>query len=153
MNAIAHKDDGRVEVGGLLPGLVLGYNLCPVGEVDGLALGGHERKFRLVLDGMHSVERDALKVGAVVARRLNASQGKLRGNVLGGQLAAAHAGAAALEQVEREKAHVGANLFGVDGSSGSARGRRQAGNLWNRISGGLLGANEGYGRNACGHDG
>ncbi len=101
---------------------------------------------------MHRVERNVLEVGAVVARRLQAVESKLRGNVLGCQLAAARAGAATLQQVERKKTHMGANLFRVDGSGGGASTRRQPGNLGNLTGCGLLGANKGDGHNACGHD-
>jgi len=101
---------------------------------------------------MHRIERNVLEVGAVVARRLQAVQSKLRSNVLGGQLAAAHAGPPSLQQIERKKTHVGANLIRIDGSSGGARTRRQSGNLGNRIGRGLLGANKRHSRNACGHN-
>ena len=95
----------------------------PVGQIDRLAVGGNKGEFGLVLDGVDGEERNALEVGAVVARRLKAVQSELRGDVLGGQLAAPRAGTAAFEQIEREKAHMGANLFRVDGAA-AARARR-----------------------------
>ena len=48
----------------------------------------------------------------------------------------------ALEQVERKKADVGANLLRIDGSGGGASGGRKAGNRGDRVGGGPLGANE-----------
>ena len=109
-----------------------------IGEIDGLAAGRNKRELRLVLDGVHGVQRDSLEICAVVAGGLDAGERKLRGDVLGGQLASARAGSAAFEQIEREKAHMRANLFGIDRRRRGARGRRQAGNLRNGIGGGLL---------------
>ena len=74
-----------------------------------------KRELRLVLHGVDSVERHALEVGVVVARRLHAIEGELGGDVLRGQLVAASTRSAAFEQIERQKAHMGANLFGING--------------------------------------
>ena len=90
----------------------------------GCAARGNEGEFGFVFDGVHGVERDALEVGAVVAGWLQSGQGKLRGDVLGGKLGSASAGAAAFEQIERQKADMGANLLRIDGFGGGT------GSLW-----------------------
>jgi hypothetical protein len=92
-----------------------------------------------------------LEISAVVTRWLNPSQSKLGGDVLGCQLAAALAGTAALQQVEREETHMGANLLWIDGSCGGASGLRQARDFRNKMAGGLLGVSGGCGQDACGY--
>jgi hypothetical protein len=65
-----------------------------------------------------------LEVGAVVAAGFEAVEGELGGDVLGGDLAAAEAGAAAFEEIVGEELDVGADLFGINGSFGSFDGGR-----------------------------
>ena len=120
MNAVTDEDDGRVEVRSRLAGFVFGDDLGGVGELDGLAGSGLECEFGLVFDGVDGDQWNALEVGAVVARRLNPGQGKLCGDVLGGKLCAAGAGATAFEQIQREEADVSADFFGIDGGCGGA---------------------------------
>jgi hypothetical protein len=75
---------------------------------------------------------DRLQVGA--ARRLQPHALELRGDVLRRQLPAPGAGGAALQQVVREEAHVGADAVPLDGRQrgleprrlGDAAGRRAA---------------------------
>ena len=55
-----------------------------------------------------------LEVGAVVTGGLQAVERELRGDVFGGDVAAALADAAAFEQVAREKLDVRANFFRID---------------------------------------
>ena len=73
----------------------------------------------------HADEVDLLEVGAVVAGGLEAVEGELGGDVLGGQIAAAEAGAAAFQEVVGEEADVGADVFGVDGLLGRLDGGGQ----------------------------
>ena len=60
----------------------------------------------------------------MVAGGLQSVQRKLRGNVLGGDVASARAGAAALQQIAGQKFHVRANLLRIDGGHGMF-GRRE----------------------------
>ena len=149
IDAIADEDDGGAEVGGGLAGLVLGDDLRAVVQRDRLAACWDEGEFGLVLDGVHGVEGHALEVGSVVARRLHAGEGKLRGDVFGGQFGSARAGPAAFKQIEREKAHVGADLFRIDGPGGGAGGRGQAGDGGNHGLRRLLRAGHRRNRESC----
>ena len=109
-------------------------DLRAIGEIDRLSRW-RARRQNLVLSsiGVHGEERDLLEVGAVVACGLEAGERELRGDVFGGKLGAARAGAAAFEQIEREEAHVGANLLGIDGSGCGAGCGRQACDGGNRF--------------------
>src|ERR1035437_9736056 len=111
VDAVAHKDDGRVEVGCGLAGLVFGDNLGTVNQIDRSAACGDKRNAGLVILVVYGEKRDLLKIRSVVARRLQTVQGKLRGNVLRRQRVAARSGAASVKQVKRKEAHVGANLL------------------------------------------
>ena len=75
-------------------------------------------------DGVHADEVDLLEIGAVVAAGFEAVEGELGGDVLGGDLAAAEAGAASFEEIVGEELDVGADLFGVDGGFCGFDGRR-----------------------------
>ena len=88
-------------------------------------------------DGVHADHVDLLEVGAVVAAGFEAVEGELGGDVLGGDLAAAEAGAASFEEIVGEELDVGADLFGVDGGFGGFDGGRD----------GLLGLSAGGGEN------
>src|SRR5690349_2844785 len=59
--------------------------------------------------GLDADQRDLLEVRPAIARRFQASQCKLRGDVLGGELVAARARAATFEHVARQKLHMRAN--------------------------------------------
>ena len=125
MDAVADKDNRRIKVGGLLPCLVFGDDLGAIGQVNRLAAGWNKRELCLVLNGVDGQQRNALKVGAVVSRRLKAGKRKLRGNVLGGELVSACARPAAFQQIERQEAHMCANFFRIDGCRCDARCLRQ----------------------------
>ena len=84
---------------------------------------GNQRK-RGFRQGRDADQRHFLQVGSVIAGGLQSILGKLRGNVFGGDVAAALARAAAFQQIMREIANVPANVFGIDGlhrGKGSAR--------------------------------
>ena len=138
VNAVSDEDNGGIEVGAGLPGLVLGDDLCAVCQIDGISLFRNQREFGFVFDGMHGHQGNALKVGAIVSGWLDTGHGELGCNVFGGQFRAARAGAAAFQQVKREKTYMGAHLLGIDGCGGCARGLRQTGNF---RDGWLLGMN------------
>ena len=68
-------------------------------------------------------QRHILEVGAVVAGGLGADQRELRGEVLGGQLAAARADAAPFQQIARQELDVSADPVSGDLLHLSRRGR------------------------------
>ena len=86
--------------------------------------------------------RDLLQKRAVVAGRLQLHQSKLRGNVLGSDVTAAGAGAAALQQIVKEKTYVLADAVAANGIHRSRNWREQA-----RMRGGSLCRSRGL----CGH--
>ena len=95
----------------------------------------HKAELRLVLDGVHRIERHLLEISAVVAGRLQAIQCELRADVLRGNVAAARAWSAALQQIVCQKPHVRSNLFWINRRSCLA-GR--LGNSGHSRNGGLL---------------
>ena len=96
-----------------------------------------------------SYQRDLLHVGAVIARRLQAILGELGGDVFRREIAAALAGAAAFQKIVRQKAHMPANVFGIDGLESDERGTRQ---LHRRALGRSSGGSPCPGRQAQTHD-
>ena len=73
---------------------------------------------------MDGVERYALEVGVVVARRLHALESELGGDVLRSQLVSARPGSATFQQIQGQEAHMGADLFRINGRCcGSSRSR------------------------------
>src|SRR5579863_4473679 len=98
MDAVPDEDDRRVKLRRWLAGLILGNELRAIFKVDGLTALLNEREPGFVLESVDGKERDALEVGAVVARGFHAVQGKLSGDVFGGEFRSARAGAAAFKQ-------------------------------------------------------
>src|SRR6266851_2036384 len=124
-DAVADEDDGGIDVDGGGERAVGDGVVVAVLEVDGVEsdsdafrLFGDERHGGFGGDGIHADEVDLLEVGAVVAAGFEAVEGELGGDVLGGYLAAAQAGAASFEEIVGEELDVGADLFGVDGGFG-----------------------------------
>jgi hypothetical protein len=101
---------------------------------------------------MDGYQRDPLKIRSVIACRLDTGQRELRGKILGGQFCAARAGTAALQQVERKKADMRADLFRIDGRSRGARRLGQAGNRRNSRIVDLLATEQGSGQDGGGED-
>ena len=134
IDAVAHKHNRRIDVGGRLPRLILGHDLVAIRQIERRAIGRHKAELRLVLHRVHRVQRNALEVRAVVAGRLNARQRELRGDVLRRQLASARPRTAAFQQVERQKSHMRANLLAIDRRRRGARPGRQPGNFRYRYS-------------------
>ncbi len=98
-------------------GLVVGDVVVAEFQVQRSAVfrlqGGGRRR-----QGVHAGEFDLLQIAAVVPRGLQAVQRKLRGDVLRRNVAAARAGAAALEQIVRQKTHMRADVLRVDAAHG-----------------------------------
>ena len=113
--AVADEDDGGVEGGGGGEGLVGDYEVVAEFQEDGLAGGGDEGEGGGVGDDFHADEVDLLEVGAVVAGGGEAVEGELRGDILGGELAAAQSGVAAFEEVVGDELVLGADVGGADG--------------------------------------
>jgi hypothetical protein len=126
VNAVSHKHNRRIEVCRRLAGFIFRHDLAAVSEFDRLAARRHESEFRFVLDGMHGDERHFLEVAAVIAGGFEAVESELRFDVFGGKLSTARAGSSAFEQIEREKAHMGANLFRIDGGGCGTGSRGQS---------------------------
>ncbi len=97
-DAVADEHDGRIDVHAVRLPLIAGHVVLAEFQLQRAAVlrvqGGGRCRQRV-----HAGELDFLQVAAVVARRLQAIQGELRGNVLRGDVAAAGTGAASLEQV------------------------------------------------------
>ena len=70
VDAVAHKHNRRIEISSGLPGLILRNNLAAIGKIDRRTARRHERKLRLVFDGVHRDQRHFLEVAPVIARRL-----------------------------------------------------------------------------------
>jgi len=133
VDTVSDKDDGSVEVGGGLTGLVLGDDLRAVRKIDILAAGWDEGELCFFLDGVDGDERDLLEEGVVFAGGLKAFESELSGDVFCGELVAAGTGAAPFHEIEREEADVGADLFGVDRGCCGTGGGRKAGDCRHAI--------------------
>ena len=59
-------------------------------------------------------QREILEIGPVIAGRFQSAERKLRGDVFGGQIAAARADAAAFEQIAGQEFHVRAHALAGD---------------------------------------
>ena len=131
-DAVADEHDVGIDVRLRLLRLVEGDVFVERLQIHGLALLGDEGKLGLG-QGRDSDQRNLLHVGSVIAGRLQAIFGKLRGDVFRGNVAAALAGAAAFEQIVRQIAYVPANVLRGDGferhecGSGQLDGRRLRG--------------------------
>ena len=111
-DAVACKHSLRLEGCVCLLGLAHAHEIGEPLEVDRRAGGGRgEGGIGLSLDAH---ERDFLEVAAVVARRFGAGERELGGDILGGDIAAPLADAAAFEQVAGEEAVVCANALSGD---------------------------------------
>src|SRR5579875_1807266 len=128
INAIAYKNNRRVNVRRFLSALVFGHPVAAVGKGNGLPVCGEELSGGLVFDGVDGVERDFLEVGSVVARRLQPVERELCGDIFGGKLTAALARTASFKQVAGKEAYVGAYLLRVNAFSGPACWFRHSGN-------------------------
>ena len=80
---------------------------------------------------MDGIEWNLLKIGAIVAGRLEAIQSELGGDILRGQLSSTLARPSTLEQIVREKLDVGANLLRIDAVGGLPHFGRHAGDAGN----------------------
>ena len=125
VDAVAHKHNRRINLRHLLPGLVLGDNLRGIRQIHGRSAGRSESKLRLLLHGVHRIQRHSLEPASLVARRLQPRQRELRGNILGRQLVSARAGAAPFQQIKRQKPHMRADLRPVNRLRRRARRHRQ----------------------------
>ena len=85
--------------------LVRAHEIVQVLQPDG-AVAGRSRQLGIRLR-FYALQRDFLEIRAVVAGRLGARQCELGGEEFGGELPAAGAHPAALQQVAREKLHAG----------------------------------------------
>src|ERR1035438_2891090 len=121
-DAVADEDDGGVDVDERSVARVVDDVVGAEGEGHGGAGGGREREDGGVAVDGHAEEGYLLEEGAVVTAGLEAGEGELGGDVFGGEIASADAGAAAFEKIVGEEADVGANFFGVDGGFGGLDG-------------------------------
>src|SRR5208282_1128471 len=125
-DAVADVDDFGFNIGFGLLRLIVGDILVEGLEVDFLALRGYETKTR-VGAGRDADHGNLLQVGTVVARGLQAIERKLGGDVFGGNVAAALAGASSLKQIVGEEADMGLDAVGTnalqcgDGGRGKVR--------------------------------
>ena len=125
VDPITHVDDGRIEVDAVGLRLIAGHVIIAQLQVGRRALGrlqGHRRP-RL---REHAGKSDLLQVGAVVARRLQAIQCKLRRDVIRRDVAAPRPGPASLEQIVRQEPDVRANSLGVDALERGRHAGREA---------------------------
>jgi hypothetical protein len=68
VDAVAHEDDGSVQVHAGRTGLIFDDKVFAVLQLDGGSLGGDKGKAGLVDVGVHGHERDSLEISAVLAR-------------------------------------------------------------------------------------
>ncbi len=124
-DAVADEDDGGVEGGGRGEGLVGNGVVGGVGEFLRGAVGGEEGEAGLPGDGLHADEVDLLQVAAPIAGGLQAGEGELVGDVVGGELAAAQAGVAAFKEVGGDEAIGFTDAVGAHGGFGPGEGGRR----------------------------
>ena len=120
MNAVSHKHNRRVEVGGGLPGLVFGDNLAAVSEFNRLAARWNEGELRFVFNRVHRDKWHFLKVVGfppMVAGGFEPVDSELGGDIFRREFGATRTGPATLQQIKRQEPHVRPNLFGIDGGS------------------------------------
>ncbi len=139
-NAVTDEYDRRVEVRGVLAGLVFGDDVGAIGEIGGLTACGFERELCFVFESVDGEERNFLEEGATFACGLHACESELRGNVFSGEFGAARTGATAFEQIEGEEADMRADPLGVNALRDGRRGGRQASDLRACALGRLLSA-------------
>ncbi len=113
LDAVADENDGRIDIGAVRLSLVAGHVILAQFQVDGLSmlrLQGEARRGQCP----HTGEFDLLHISAVVPRRSQSIQRKLRGDVLRRDVAAARTGAPPLEEIVRQEPHMRADAFRVD---------------------------------------
>ncbi len=146
LNSVSDENDGGVYVAGGALGFVVSDVFVERLEFEGVTFIGDEFEsgFGRGSDPDH---RHFLEVGPVVAGGLQSIEPELGGDVFGGKVASALASAAAFEKVERERADVGANMFGVNFfEGGNGRGGKVGGRGGSGFAGGLRdGETEGEG--------
>ena len=113
-DAVADEDDVGVHIRLGLLSLVVGDVFIERLQIHRLALLGHQRKLG-VGQGRDADQGHFLHVSAVISGGLQSVFGKLRGDVLRGNVAAALARAAAFQQIVRQIANMPANVIGGDG--------------------------------------
>ncbi len=112
-NSVADEDDGRIDLDAVGLGLV-------AGNVVLAQLQGHCRTLprrpgrRGAQQGLCADEIHLLQEGAVVAGGLQAVQRELRCDVIRGDIPAARAGGAALEQIIGQESHVLCDAMRID---------------------------------------
>ena len=124
-DAVAHIDNFGIDIGLRLLGLIVGDILVERLQIHRRAVLGQQHKLGL-RQSCDSHQRNLLQVRSVVAGRLQSVFGKLCGYIFGCDVAAALAGAAAFEQIMRQKADMPANVFRIDRFHRRKCGRGQA---------------------------
>jgi hypothetical protein len=113
VDAVTREHDGRIDVDGLGSSLVADDVVGAARQIGRRAVRGNQGG-RGAVQRLCAGEIDALQITAVVAGGLQAIERELRGDIAGGDIAAACAGAAPLQQIVRQELNVGANPVGTD---------------------------------------
>ena len=100
LNSVSHKNNVGINIGLGLLRVVVSNVLVERAQIHGLALPGHERKLSFG-ERRDSDQGHSLHVCAVISGRLQAVFGELGGNIFRGDLAAALARPASLQQIVR----------------------------------------------------
>ena len=147
LNAIANKDNGRVNVRCRSAGLILGDVILAILQLDRSAILRLQRKAGLILQRVHRQQRNLLEIRAVLACRLKSRQHELSSDILRSYFRSAQPRTPPFQQIVRKKANMGANLFRVNRRSRLACLRRHLGQLGNVT---YLGAGKGgAGKHRC----
>ena len=122
-DAMAHEHGIGLEFGQRFLLVSYANEVVEPAKGDLVAAGGCSRELgrRLRVD---AGQGEFLKVSAVIAGRLGSQQRELRGDVLGGEFAAARADASAFEQIAGQKLHVSADAGACDLVDLGGRGDR-----------------------------
>ena len=137
-NAIAHENDWSIDIGFRLLGFVVSDILFERLKLFAFAAAYHGKSGLRKRRDTH--QRNTLHEGAVVSGRFQAFQRKLSGDVLGSDIATTLAGAAAFQQVMRQKTDVSAqalsvNLLHGSNSAGGQMGRAEIRLLGSQVEG------------------
>src|SRR5262249_32753276 len=104
VDTITNPDEVGVDIVTRVAGLVGGYEVGAIRQLEGSAAFGNQAELGVVLRG-NAFQRHLLHECSVFTHRFQSIQGELRGDVFGGDFTASLASATTFKQIAGEKAH------------------------------------------------